>query len=55
MGSNGETKMYQNRVEPIGSTDSNAETKTTPNGKPYTTFSIATKTSYIKDGVRITR
>jgi single-strand DNA-binding protein len=40
--------MYRNRVELIGFTGSDAETKTTPNGNTVTTFSIATKT-YIKD------
>jgi len=44
--------MYRNHVELIGLTGSDAETKTTPNGKTVTTFSIATKTSYIKDGER---
>ena len=44
--------MYRNHVELIGFTGSDAETKTTPNGKVVTTFSIATKTSYIKDGER---
>jgi single-strand DNA-binding protein len=52
MGSKGEMKMYRNHVELIGLTGSDAETKTTPNGKTVTTFSIATKTSYIKDGER---
>jgi hypothetical protein len=40
--------MYLNRAELIGLTGSDAETKTTPQGKTVTTFSIATKTSYIK-------
>ena len=44
--------MYLNRVELIGFLGSDAETKTTPNGKTVTTFSIATKTSYLKDGER---
>ena len=44
--------MYLNHVELIGFTGSDAETKTTPNGKAVTTSSIATKTSYIKDGAR---
>ena len=44
--------MYLNKVELIGFIGSDAETKTTPNGKAVTTFSIATKTSYIKDGNR---
>lgn len=44
--------MYLNKVELIGFTGSDAETKTTPNGKTVTTFSIATKTSYKKDGER---
>jgi single-strand DNA-binding protein len=49
MGTKGEKKMYLNKVELIGFTGSDAETKTTPNGKAVTTFSIATKTSYKKD------
>jgi single-strand DNA-binding protein len=49
MGTKGEKKMYLNKVELHGS---DAETKTTPNGKTVTTFSIATKTSYKKDGER---
>lgn len=44
--------MYLNKVELIGFTGSDAETKTTPSGKAVTTFSIATKTSYKKDGER---
>ena len=44
--------MYRNHVELIGFTGSDAETKTTPNGKTVTTLSIATKTSYMKDGER---
>jgi single-strand DNA-binding protein len=44
--------MYRNNVELIGFTGSDAETKTTPNGRSVTTFSLATKTSYIKDGDR---
>jgi single-strand DNA-binding protein len=36
----------------LGFLGSDAETKTTPNGKAVTTFSLATKTSYIKDGNR---
>ena len=47
--------MYRNRVELIGFIGSDAETKTTPNGKTVTTCSIATKTSYIKDGDRTER
>jgi single-strand DNA-binding protein len=47
--------MYRNHVELIGFIGSDAETKTTPNGKTVTTFSIATKTSYIKDGDRTER
>jgi single-strand DNA-binding protein len=52
MGTKGEKKMYLNKVELIGFTGSDAETKTTSNGKTVTTFSIATKTSYKKDGER---
>jgi hypothetical protein len=44
--------MYLNKVELIGFLGRDAETKTTPNRKAVTTFSIATKTSYIKDGHR---
>ena len=44
--------MYRNNVELIGFTGSDAETKTTPSGKAVTTFSIATKTSFKKDGDR---
>jgi len=47
--------MYLNRVELIGFLGSDAETKTTPNGKTVTSFSVATKTSYLKDGERQTR
>ena len=47
--------MYRNHVELIGFTGSDAETKTTPNGMTVTTFSIATKTSYIKGGERTDR
>ena len=44
--------MYLNRVELIGFLGSDAENKTTPNGKAVTTLSLATKTSYLKDGER---
>jgi len=44
--------MYRNHVELIGFPGSDAETKTNPQGKTVTTFSIATKTSYMKDGER---
>src|SRR5215471_9559729 len=47
-----EKEMYFNRVELIGFLGLDAETKTTPNGKAVTTFSVATKTSYLKDGER---
>ena len=47
--------MYLNKVELIGFTGSDAETKTTSNGKTVTTFSIATKTSYTKDAERQSR
>jgi single-strand DNA-binding protein len=52
MGTKGEKKMYLNKVELIGFTGSDAETKTTQTGKAVTTFSIATKTSYKKNGER---
>ena len=44
--------MYLNKVELIGFLGSNAETKTIPNGNAVTTCSLATKTSYMKDGNR---
>ena len=44
--------MYLNKVELMGSLGSDGETKTTANGKSVTTFSLATKTSYKKDGER---
>ena len=44
--------MYLNRVELIGFLGSDAETKTTPNGKTVTTLSLATKTTFKKDGER---
>jgi len=44
--------MYRNNVELIGFLGSDAETKTTANGKTVTTLSLATKTSYLKDGER---
>ena len=44
--------MYRNNVELIGFLGSDAETKTTPNGKTVTTLSLATKTTYKKDGER---
>ena len=45
--------MYLNKVELIGFLGSDAETKTIPNGKAVTTFSIATKTSYKKGEFRV--
>jgi single-strand DNA-binding protein len=44
--------MYLNRVELIGFLGSDAETKTTANSKAVTTLSLATKTTYKKDGER---
>ncbi len=44
--------MYRNNVELIGFLGSDAEGKTTPNGKAVTNLSLATKTSYLKDGER---
>ena len=44
--------MYRNNVELIGFLGSDAENKTTTNGKTVTTLSLATKTSYKKDGER---
>jgi single-strand DNA-binding protein len=52
MGTKGEKKMYRNRVELIGFLGSDAEGKTTPNGKAVTNLSLATKTSYLKNGER---
>src|SRR5262249_39173764 len=52
MGTKGEKKMYRNNVELIGFLGSDAEAKTTPNGKTVTNLSLATKTSYLKDGER---
>src|SRR5207248_774481 len=40
----------RNNVEFIGFLGSDAENKTTTNGKTVTTLSLATKTSYKKDG-----
>jgi single-strand DNA-binding protein len=44
--------MYRNNVELIGFLGSDAENRTTPNGKTVTTLSLATKTTYKKDGER---
>ena len=44
--------MYRNNVELIGFLGSDAEGKTTPNGKAVTNLSLATKTSYLKNGER---
>ena len=44
--------MYSNNVELIGFLGSDAENKTTTNGKTVTTLSLATKTTYKKDGER---
>ena len=44
--------MYRNNVELIGFLGSDAETKNTPNGKTVTNLSLATKTSFKKDGER---
>src|SRR2546421_8966788 len=52
MGTKGEKKMYRNHVELIGFLGSDAETKTTPNGRMVTALSLATKTTYKKDGER---
>jgi single-strand DNA-binding protein len=41
--------MYQNKVTLIGFLGSNAEARTTTNGS-FTTLSLATKSSYKKDG-----
>jgi single-strand DNA-binding protein len=40
--------MYLNRVELIGFLGSEPEAKFTPNGKAVTSFSLATKTSWMK-------
>ena len=47
--------MYLNRVELIGFLGSDAEAKTTPNGKVVTTLSLASETSFLKDGQRTAR
>jgi single-strand DNA-binding protein len=44
--------MYLNHVELIGFLGSDAEGKTTTNGKSLTTLSLATKTSFVLDGKR---
>src|ERR1022692_994574 len=44
-----ETIMYQNKVTLIGFLGSNAEVRTNSNGS-FTTLSLATKSSYKKDG-----
>ena len=44
--------MYLNRVELIGFLGSQPEATFTPNGKAVTTLSLATKTSFLKDGAR---
>ena len=44
--------MYLNRVELIGFLGSEPEANYTPNGKAVTSLSLATKTSWIKDGQR---
>src|SRR5215831_19977739 len=41
-----------NKAELIGFLGLDAETKTTANGKAVTNLSLATKTSYLKDGER---
>ena len=38
--------MYQNRISLIGFTGKDAETRTTAKQTPYTTLSLATKSSY---------
>jgi single-strand DNA-binding protein len=43
--------MY-NRVELVGFLGHHAEVKTTPSGKAVITLSLATKTSFMKDGER---
>jgi len=44
--------MYLNHVALIGFLGSDAEGKTTTNGKSLTTLSLATKTSFVRDGKR---
>jgi len=44
--------MYLNNVQLMGFTGQQAESKETNGGKPYTRLSIATKTSWMKDGER---
>ncbi len=40
--------MYKNQVELVGFIGAEPEPKQTTNGKPYTRFSLATKTSWLK-------
>jgi single-strand DNA-binding protein len=47
-----ETTMYQNKVTLIGFLGSNAEVRTNSNGS-FTTLSLATRSSYKKDGAYI--
>jgi len=47
--------MYLDRVELIGFLGSAAEAKHTQNGKAVTNLSLATKTSFLKDGERTER
>jgi single-strand DNA-binding protein len=44
--------MYLNTVQLMGFTGHQAEAKETSGGKPYTRFSIATKSTWMKDGER---
>src|SRR6266550_3013713 len=46
---NGDTTMYQNKVTLIGFLGSDAEVRTN-NDRSFTTLSLATKSSYKKDG-----
>jgi single-strand DNA-binding protein len=52
MSTKGEKETHLNHVEPIGFLAHHAEVKTTPSGRAVTTLSLATKTSFTKDGER---
>src|ERR1700677_1509408 len=47
---NGDTTMYQNKVTLIGFLGNDAEVHTNTNNRSFTTLSLATKSSYKKDG-----
>src|ERR1700677_1651753 len=47
---NGDTTMYQNKVTLIGFLGNDAEVRTNNDNRSFTTLSLATKSSYKKDG-----